>query len=77
MPVEAGLPYVASYFTAAGHYDSAELYFGGALVQPPFTTIFDEDGGAGVYQYGDSTAFPTLSWNRSNYWITPVFTDHL
>jgi hypothetical protein len=46
-------------------------------VQPPFTTVFDENGGAGVYQYGDAPAFPTQTWNRSNYWVTPIFTDHL
>jgi hypothetical protein len=73
VPVQAGQTYIASYFTAAGHYDSAELYFGGALVQPPFRTIFDEFGGGGIYQYSDTPAVPIQLWNRSNYWVAPVF----
>lgn len=73
--VQAGQTYIASYFTAAGHYDSAELYFGGALVDPPFTTVFDEFGGGGVYQYSDQPAVPIHLWNRSNYWVAPIFTS--
>jgi hypothetical protein len=75
--LEAGVTYVASYFTPEGHYDSAELYFSGTMIEAPFTAIFDESGGAGVYQYGDTPSFPTQTWNRSNYWVTPVFKDHL
>jgi len=36
VPVQAGQTYIVSYFTSHGRYDSAEGYFGGALVQPPF-----------------------------------------
>jgi hypothetical protein len=75
VPVTAGQTYTASYFTAGSRYDSSELYFGGVLVQPPFRTPLDEIGGAGVYAYADAPAFPTLTWNRSNYWVAPIFSS--
>jgi Domain of unknown function (DUF4082) len=75
VPVTAGQLYTAAYFTAGAQYDAAELYFGGVLVQPPFRTPLDESGGAGVYAYGDAPTFPTFTWNRSNYWVTPIFSS--
>jgi hypothetical protein len=75
VPVTAGQTYTASYFTGGARYDAAELYFGGVLVQPPFRTPLDESGGAGVYAYGDAPTFPTFTWNRSNYWVTPIFSS--
>jgi hypothetical protein len=48
--------------------------FGGALLEPPFRTVFDEAGGAGVFQYGDGPMFPNNTRNRSNYWVAPIFT---
>jgi Domain of unknown function (DUF4082)/Bacterial Ig domain len=75
VPVSAGQTYTAGYFTAGTQYDSTELYFSGVLLQPPFRTPLDEIGGAGVYAYADAPAFPTSTWNRSNYWVTPIFSS--
>lgn len=77
VPVQAGEIYTVSYFTAAGHYDASPDFFIGAMVVPPFRTVFDEVGGAGVYQYGDGPSFPTLTWNNANYWIAPIFSVQL
>jgi len=32
-------------------------------------------GGNGVYAYGSSSAFPTNTFNASNYWVDVVFND--
>jgi Domain of unknown function (DUF4082)/Bacterial Ig domain len=73
VPVQAGSTYVASYYTPSGHYASTVDYFSGALVLPPFSTVFDENGGAGVYRYGSGGGFPDQTWNASNYWVAPTF----
>jgi hypothetical protein len=32
-------------------------------------------GGNGVYLYGSSPAFPTDTYNATNYWVDVVFTE--
>jgi hypothetical protein len=77
LPVVAGETYVISFQTFEGHYDSTEDYFDGVVLQPPFVTVFDELGGAGVYRYNDP-ADPHFVldqvWHNSNYWISPIVT---
>lgn len=76
VPVEAGRVYVASYYTPAGHYFTAENYFTGSMVSMPFTSVYDEQGGAGVYRYGEDGGFPDQIWHNSNYWVEPVFVEN-
>jgi hypothetical protein len=73
VPVRAGSTYVASYYTPSGHYASTEDFFSGVMVLPPFSTVFDENGGAGVYRYGTGGGFPDQTWHASNYWVGPIF----
>ena len=65
----AGTTYVASYFAPSGHYAAT----GGFFANPWDNVVLAAPAGAnGVYRYG-SDAFPTSSYNSSNYWVTPVF----
>ena len=68
--VTAGTAYVASYFTATGHY---------AVTQGGLNSGFMNGGltvpaNGGVYAYGSSSAFPSSSYKGSNYWVDVVYT---
>src|SRR5690606_11378524 len=70
VPIEAGELYVASYHTASGFYSADVGFFAsqgvdvGPLHAPASPLVA---GGNGVFQYGAS-AFPSNTWNASNYW---------
>ncbi|PSL56232.1 uncharacterized protein DUF4082 [Saccharothrix carnea] len=69
----ADTTYVASYHTAAGNYAVTGNFFAnavtrGALVAPSSGS----SGGNGVFAYGPSPAFPTSSFNATNYWVDVV-----
>ena len=66
----AGTTYVISYHTNAGHYSVARNAFAAPLESGPLNVPI----GAGVYAYGTSSAFPSLSYQNSNYFVDPVFT---
>jgi methionine-rich copper-binding protein CopC len=78
IPVTAGTTYVASYFAPNGGYSVDSAYFGnagvtnGALTAPQSSAVAD---GNGVYAYGGSPAFPSSSFNATNYWVDVVFTE--
>jgi Domain of unknown function (DUF4082)/Fibronectin type III domain/Bacterial Ig domain len=73
--------YVASYFDPAGHYAASQYYFytppatgGNALNSPPLHAIpASATSGDGVYAYSASSAFPSSSYQGTNYWVDPVF----
>ena len=65
--------YVASYHTNTGHYSVTGGYFASAGVDTPPLHAFASTASAnGVFQYGAS-AFPTGSYNATNYWVDVVF----
>lgn len=74
VPIEAGELYVASYHTASGFYSADVGFFAsqgvdvGPLHAPASPLVA---GGNGVFQYGAS-AFPSNTWNASNYWVDVV-----
>jgi hypothetical protein len=71
--IAADTTYVASCHSSAGYYSATVGYFTQAVSNGPLTALADgTDGGNGVYRYGAS-AFPTGSWNASNYWVDVVF----
>ncbi|MDF2705533.1 MAG: hypothetical protein K0R62_1185 [Nonomuraea muscovyensis] len=75
-PVEisANTTYVASYHTTAGHYSITRPGFGSAVTNGPLTALANgTDGGNGVYTYGSSNAFPTSTYQATNYWVDVVF----
>jgi hypothetical protein len=72
-PVEvtAGTSYVVAYWAPNGNYAVSQNFFAtgwtnadGALTAPA--------GANGLYVYG-SDAFPTSTYNATNYWVDPMF----
>jgi hypothetical protein len=67
--------YVASYHVTAGHYSLDTNYFATTGVDngPLHALANGISGGNGVYVYGTSTVFPSLSSSAANYWVDVVF----
>lgn len=76
VPVEisANTTYVASYHTTAGRYSINRPGFGGPVSNGPLTAPSSGAvGGNGVYTYGAGNAFPTQTYQATNYWVDVVF----
>ncbi len=72
--VTTGITYVASYFSSAGNYSYTNPYFSSAIVNGPLRALANgEDGGNGIYIYTATSAFPTVTFQSSNYWVDIVF----
>ena len=69
--VSAGTTYVASYFTSAGHYAATQEGLASAVTNGPLTALV----GGGVYAYGSSNAFPSSTYNATNYWVDVVYSQ--
>ena len=69
--VTAGTTYVASYFAPKGHFSLDRNYFATPKTSGPLHTV----AGAGVYQYGSSSAFPGQTYQNSNYWVDVVLSS--
>jgi hypothetical protein len=72
--VRANTTYIASYHTDVGHYAANNGFFATSGVNaPPLHALASGvDGQNGVYHYGTS-AFPTDSFQSTNYWVDVVF----
>ncbi|NUT49822.1 MAG: DUF4082 domain-containing protein, partial [Saccharothrix sp.] len=75
VPVTANTTYIASYHTMSGNYAYANGYFSGqsagnAKIVAPAST---QGAANGVYKYSSGTAFPTDSYQDSNYWVDVLF----
>ena len=67
--VTAGTTYVASYHTD-GFYSADPNYFSTPLTNGQLSA----PGGAnGVYAYSAGSAFPTNTYNATNYWVDVIF----
>jgi methionine-rich copper-binding protein CopC len=67
--------YVASYYAPNGDYAASSTYFATAgvdsgVLHAPATGA---NGGNGLYAYGTGGAFPSNSYNSTNYWVDVVF----
>jgi hypothetical protein len=73
--ISANTTYVASYFAPAGGwcYDLNYFVSSGADSSPLHALADGVDGPNGVYVYASSSAFPTQSYQSSNYWVDVVF----
>jgi len=67
--VTAGATYIASYHTN-GDYSADSNYFTSSLTSGDLTA---PAGNNGVYAYGATGIFPTISYNASNYWVDVVY----
>ena len=76
VPVAANTTYVVSYHTNVGHYSASGAYFSTQAVdRPPLhAPTSGAAGGNGVFVYGP-TAFPTETFNATNYWVDVVFSS--
>jgi N,N-dimethylformamidase beta subunit-like protein/uncharacterized protein DUF4082/Big-like domain-containing protein/fibronectin type III domain protein len=74
--VTAGTTYVASYLAPSGgySYDSGAFATTGVDNPPLHALASPASGGNGVYAYGGAPAFPSSSFNATNYWVDVVFT---
>ena len=70
--VQAGQTYVVSYHTTTGFYAATAQGFASNVVSGQLTAPASGAAGNGVYNYGAS-AFPTSSYNATNYWADAVF----
>ncbi len=79
VPVNAGTTYVASYFTPSGDYSYNAAFFttNGVDNLPLHALANGVDGSNGVYALGNSSTFPTGTFNSANYWIDVVFSTTL
>ena len=59
-------------FDSNGFYSVNEGYFSSPLISGPLTAPSRNNG---VYAYGNSSSFPTASYNSTNYWVDVVFSD--
>ncbi|KQY42915.1 DUF4082 domain-containing protein [Cellulomonas sp. Root137] len=67
--LKAGSGYVASYLAPKGRYLQTQQFWSGS--QTDLLSV--PRGSSGVYSYGKSSSFPKQTWNRSQYWVDPVF----
>jgi hypothetical protein len=71
--VTAGTTYVASYFAPSGHYSVTAAGLNTAFDNPPLHAVANGISPNGLYLYGSASAFPTNSFNASNYWVDVLF----
>ena len=66
--ITANTTYVVSYHTNAGHYAFTSNGLTSAVTNGPLTAL----ASGGVYAYGSGNAFPSITFNASNYWVDVV-----
>ncbi|MEU8267314.1 DUF4082 domain-containing protein [Sphaerisporangium sp. NPDC049002] len=74
VPVTAGTTYVASYNTTTGHFSYTLQYFTAQYTNNPLLAPADgASGGNGVYNYSGTNAFPSNTYQATNYWVDVLF----
>jgi methionine-rich copper-binding protein CopC len=72
--IQGNTQYVASYHTNAGNYSSDAGYFNTQYDLPPLHALASgASGGNGVYIYSASSAFPTQTFNATNYYVDVIY----
>jgi hypothetical protein len=69
--ITANTTYVVSYHTNTGHYATTSNGLASAVTNGPLTAL----ASGGVYAYGSANAFPSNTFNASNYWVDVVYTQ--
>ena len=76
--ITAGTTYVASYHTNAAIIRPTPNLFATAVTNGPLTApSSSSSGGNGVYAYGESSLFPTNSFNATSYGVDVLFKPQL
>ncbi len=78
IPINANTTYVASYFTPTGNYAVLAPNFTSTVDNAPLHALRDGlDGSNGVYIYSATSAFPTNTFNSTNYAVdVTLITDN-
>ncbi|MDO3416879.1 DUF4082 domain-containing protein, partial [Hymenobacter sp. BT770] len=73
--ITAGTTYVISYHSSTGYYSADNTGFAQAVVNGPLRGLAstDPNGPNGVYKVTGTPAFPTDSYQSSNYYVDVVF----
>ncbi len=71
--IEANTTYVAAYFAPSGHYSDTPSGFASGVSSPPLTALANALSPDGVYTYSATSAFPSNSFNATNYWVDVNF----
>ncbi|MET3925244.1 DUF4082 domain-containing protein [Devosia sp. 2618] len=75
--ITAGTTYIVSYHSN-GNYSASANGFASPVTSGPLTAPSSaSSGGNGLYAYGGASAFPTNSYNASNYYVDVVFNGQL
>lgn len=75
--IAANRTYIASYFARYGHYAAANGAFVEAVDNPPLHALSDGfDGPNGLYIYSTTSAFPTQTYNATNYFVDVLFSGN-
>ena len=76
VPVQANQDYVAAYYAPSGGYALDYEYFATGPTTAGYLQASRDGAGApnGVFTYSSSPAFPSSSYESSNYWVDVVFT---
>ena len=75
VPIASNTTYVVSYFAPNGHYSDDARYFAssGTDNAPLHALGTGVDGPNGLFGYGPSSAFPTFTYDSTNYWVDVIF----
>ncbi|QYA25198.1 DUF4082 domain-containing protein [Gramella sp. MT6] len=66
--------YIVSYHSSEGYYSVSDSYFVQAEENRPLKALANgENGPNGVYILSNTPAFPTDSFEASNYWVDAIF----
>ena len=73
--ITANTTYVASYFAPLGHYSADPSFFATTGVDNPPVHLLQNgvDGPDGIYSYSSVSAFPSSTFNSTNYWVDVVY----
>ncbi len=72
--IAANTTYVAAYLAPKGHYSATSQGFAAATKNVPLTAPANATTPNGLYIYSSSLAFPTSTYNATNYWVDVLFT---
>jgi hypothetical protein len=71
--ITAGTTYVAGYFAPNGHYSATSVGFASSVSNPPLQALANATSANGMYAYGPSSAFPSNSFNSTDYYVDVTF----
>ncbi len=72
--VTAGTTYVAGYYAPKGHYSYTSGGFASSgVTNGPLTAVANGTSPNGVYAYATQSAFPSSTFNATNYWVDVEF----